>query len=85
MGLRVRHVVPPVLALLRTLPVAASLQEERAYASWLDVWVALTAQPPGNLTGILGSTWRPGAASAATSAGGTHFQLNASLIAADPF
>lgn len=45
-----------------------ALQERGAYASWLDVWVTLTAPPTSALTGILGRTFRAGAISAASAA-----------------
>lgn len=43
-------------------------KERGAYASWLDVWVTLTAPPTSALTGILGRTFRAGAISAASAA-----------------
>lgn len=37
-----------------------------AYATWLDVYVTLTAPPVSALTGVLGSTFKPSASSAAS-------------------
>lgn len=43
-----------------------ALQKYSAYATWLDVYVTLTAPPVSALTGVLGSTFKPSASSAAS-------------------